>query len=133
MKKKYELKEEWAQQTGTIFAGLIGIGVIIVQALIAINASDPPAVIAMLAFAIALPLLGTLVMLNVVQAKYKYASYPLYLNFAYVVGQSSAFVGVVAAFWHVSWVAGVLILISGIISLAIYFAYARQLEKDNPA
>ena len=87
----------------------------------------------MLAFAIALPLLGTLVMLNIVQAKYKYASYPLYLTLAYFVGQSSAFVGVVAAFWHVSWIAGGLILVSGIVGLAIYFAYSRQLEKDNQA
>ena len=131
MTRIYELKEEWAQQTRAIFAGLIGIGVVIVQALIGINATDPPAVIAMLAFAIALPLLGTLVMINVVQAKYKYASYPFYLTFAYIVGQSSAFVGVIAAFWHVSWIAGVLILISSLVGLAIYLAYSKQLEKDN--
>ena len=131
MKRKYELREEWAQQTGVIFAGLIGIGVVIVQALIGINATDPPAVIAMLAFAIALPLLATLVMLNVVQTKYKYASYPFYLTFAYVVGQSSAVVGIIAAFWHVSWIAGVLIIISSLVGLAIYLAYSRQLEKDN--
>ncbi|HET7089028.1 MAG TPA: hypothetical protein VFL17_10285 [Anaerolineae bacterium] len=131
MKQKYELKEEWAQQTGVIFAGLIGIGVVIVQALIGINATDPPAVIAMLAFAIALPLLSTLVMINVVQSKYKYASYPFYLTFAYVVGQSSAIVGIIAAFWHVSWIAGVLIMISSLVGLAIYFAYSRQLERDN--
>ena len=131
MKRKYELREEWAQQTGVIFAGLIGIGVVIVQALIGINATDPPAVIAMLAFAIALPLLSTLVMLNVVQTKYKYASYPFYLTFAYVVGQSSAVVGIIAAFWHVSWIAGVLIIISSLVGLAIYLAYSRQLEKDN--
>jgi len=131
MKRKYELREEWAQQTGVIFAGLIGIGVVIVQALIGINATDPPAVIAMLAFAIALPLLSTLVMINVVQTKYKYASYPFYLTFAYVVGQSSAVVGIIAAFWHVSWIAGVLIIISSLVGLAIYLAYSRQLEKDN--
>ena len=105
MKQKYELKEEWAGQTGAIFAGLIGIGVVIVQALIAINTTDPSAVIALLAFAIALPLLGTLVILNVVQAKYRYASYPAYLTFAYILGEGSAGVGVIAAFWHVSWIA----------------------------
>ena len=131
MKQKYELKKEWAQQTSAIFAGLIGIGVVIVQALIAINATDAPAVIALLAFAIALPLLGTLVILNVVQAKYRYASYPAYLTFAYILGEGSAGVGVVAAFWHVSWIAGVLIALSGLVGLAIYFAHSKQLQKDN--
>jgi len=131
MKQKYELKEEWARQTGAIFAGLIGISVVIVQALIAIDATDPPAVIALLAFAIALPLLGTLVILNGVQAKYRYASYPVYLSFAYIVGEGSAGVGVIAAFWHVSWIAGVLIMISGLLGLAIYFAYSKRLQEDN--
>jgi CAAX protease family protein len=40
-------------------------------------------------------------------------------------------VGVVGAFWHVSWVAGVLLLVSAAIGLAVYLAYSRQLEKDN--
>ncbi len=74
MKQKYELKEVVIRQTGAILAGLIGISVVIVQALIAINATDPPAVIALLAFAIALPLLGTLVVLLAVQARYRYTS-----------------------------------------------------------
>jgi hypothetical protein len=129
--KKYEVKEEWSRQTGAIQAGLITIGLIIVQAMIATNATDTPALISLWAFAIALPLLAVLVLLNIAQAKYKYASYPFYLTFAYIVGQSSAFVGIVSAFWHVSWVAGVLLLVSAAIGLAVYLAYSRQLEKDN--
>lgn len=132
MKQKYELKAEWVRQTSAVLAGLIGIGVVIVQALIAINATDLPAMIALLAFAIALPLLGTLVILNVVLAQYKYASVPVYLGFAYIVGEVSACVGVIAAFWHVSWIAGVLVVISGLVGLAIAAAYSRQLQKDNP-
>ncbi len=131
MKQKYELKEEWIRQTAAILAGLIGISVVIVQALIAINATDPPAVIALLAFAIALPMLGTLVILLAAQAKYRYASFPGYLTFAYLMGEGGAAVGVVAAFWHVSWVAGVLIMVSGLVGLGIYFAYSKQLQKDN--
>ncbi len=103
------------------------------QALIAINATDPPAVIALLAFAIALPMMGTLVMLKVVLARYRYASFPGYITFAYFVGEGGAAVGVVAAFWHVSWVAGVLIVVSGLAGLGIYFAYSKQLQADNAA
>ncbi len=131
MQPKYELKEETIRQSNAILAGLIGISVVIVQALIAIKATDPPAVIALLAFAIALPMMGMLVMLNVVLAKFRYASFPGYVTFAYFMGEGGATVGVVAAFWHVSWVAGVLIVVSGLVGLGIYFAYSKQLQKDN--
>ncbi len=46
-------------------------------------------------------------------------------------GEGGAVVGVVAAFWHVSWVAGGLIVVSGLVGLGIYFAYSKQLQKDN--
>ena len=131
MTQKYELKEEMIRESNGILAGLIGISVVIMQALIAINATDPAAVIALLAFAIALPMMGMLVMLNVLLVRYRYASFPVYITVAYVMGEGSAVVGVVAAFWHVSWVAGVLIVVSGLVGLGIYFAYSRQLQKDN--
>jgi len=47
-----------------------------------------------------------------------YAAYPGYLVVAKTVAQVSAFVGVVAAFWHVLWLAGVLVLVSGIVGFA---------------
>ena len=131
MNQEFEPQEKWLRQSSLILAGLIGIGVVIVQALISVNATDPPATIALLAFAIALPLLGTLVILNVVLAGYRHASIPVYLTFAYYVGEGSACVGVIAAFWHVSWIAGVLVVISGLVGLAIAAAYTKELQKVN--
>src|SRR5262245_2541843 len=131
MNQKFELKAQWIRQTNVILAGLIGIGVVIVQALIAINATDSAAMIALFAFAIALPLLGILVVLNVTLVEYRYASYPVYLSFAYIVGEASACVGVIAAFWHVSWIAGVLVVISGLVGLATAYSYTMRLQKDN--
>ncbi len=131
MKQKFELQEEYIRQSNLILAGLIGISVVIVQALISTRATDIPAVIAILAFAIALPMMGTLVMLNAVLARFHYASFPGYITLAYFTGEGSAAVGVVAAFWHLSWVAGVLIMASCLAGLGIYFAYSRQLQKDN--
>ncbi len=132
MNQKIELKPEWIHQSNSVLAGLIGISVVILQALISNKAYDPPAVIALLAFAIALPMMAVLVMLNVVLASYRYTSFPWYITVAYFIGEGSAAVGVVAAFWHVSWVAGVLVVVSGLAGLGIYFAYARQLQKENP-
>jgi len=63
------------------------------------------------------------VMLTQVQSLHHYASYPGYLVVAKTVAQASAFVGVVAAFWHVLWFAGVLVLVSG----SVGFATSRHL------
>ncbi len=131
MKRKYELQAEWIRQSNAVLAGLIGISVGIVQALIAVNAADLPALIALGAFAIALPMMSTLVMVNITLARYRYASVPAYVTLAYFLGEGTAAVGVVASFWHVSWVAGVLVVISCLVGLGIYFAYSRQLQKDN--
>jgi type III secretory pathway component EscS len=132
MNRKFELREEYTRESNLILAGLIGISVVIVQALIGIHASDLPATIALLAFAIALPMLGMLVILNALYAKYRYASFPLYLTIAYFLGEGGAALGVVAAFWHLSWVAGALIVVSIFLAVGVYFAYTRQLQKDNP-
>ena len=132
MNKKYELQGAWIRESNAILGGLIGISVIIVQALLSSKVTDPPALIAILAFAIALPVMGTLVMLNVVLSRYRYISVPGYFTLAYVLGEGSAAVGVIAAFWHLSWIAGLLIVMSSLVGMGIYFAYSRQLEKDNP-
>ncbi len=131
MRQKIELREEWIKESNLVLAGLIGISVVIVEALISIKASDPAAVVAILAFAIALPMMGTLVVLNGVLARYRYATFPGYINFAYFVGEGSAAVGVVATFWHLTWIAGVLIVASCLVGMGIYFAYSRQIQKDN--
>ncbi len=97
----------WALTRRTPFPSLI------MRALIAINATDPPAMIALLAFAIARPMMSMLVVFNVVLARYHYASFPVYFTLAYIMDEGSAVVGVVAAFWHVSRVAGMLNVVSG--------------------
>ncbi len=131
MNRKFEIKEEYTRESTAILAGLIGISVVIVQALITIHGTDLPARIALLAFAIALPLLGMLVILNTLYSQVRYASFPLYLTLAYVLGEGGAALGVVAAFWHLSWVAGALIVASGLFGVVVYLAYTRQLKKDN--
>ncbi len=132
MNQKFELKEEYIRESNAVLAGLIGISVVIVQALITIKATDPATVISILAFAISLPIMAALVMINTFLARYRYASFPGYLTLAYFVGEGGAGVGVVAAFWHLSWIAGVLIMASCLAGFAVYFTYSRQILKDNP-
>ena len=132
MNRKYEIKPEWTQQALVVYGGLIAIGVVILQALISAPSLDLPLQVSILSFAIAMPLLAIMVLVNHAQASYRYASYPRYLSLAIVLGQGGAFIGVLAAFWHISWVAAVLLVISGLVGLVVYAAYSRQLARDNP-
>ena len=132
MNRKYEVKPEWTQEALVVYGGLIAIGVVILQALIPAQSLDLPLQISILSFALALPFLAIMVLVNHTQASYRYASYPRYLSLIILLGQGGAFIGVFAAFWHISWMAAVLLAISGIVGLVVYAAYSKQLARDNP-
>jgi hypothetical protein len=97
------------------------------------NSLDLASLISIISFAVAIPLLATMVLLNHAQISYRYASYPWYLTLIILLGQGGAFIGIWAAFWHVSPIAGVLLPVSGVIGLIIYGVYLKQLEQDNVA
>jgi hypothetical protein len=48
------------------------------------------------------------------------------------IAQNSAFVGVVAGFWRILWVAGVGILVSGLAGVAVHTAGYVRLELNPP-
>ena len=131
MNRKYEVKPEWTQQALVVYGGLIAVGVVILQALIPAQSLDLPLQISILSFGIALPCLAIMVLVNHAQASYRYATYPRYLSLVILLGQGGAFIGVFAAFWHISWLAAVLLVISGIFGLVVYAVYSKQLARDN--
>lgn len=131
MKEDWTQKEGWLQQDSLIYGGLIGICVVIMQPFIAATSLDVPFKICIVAFSLAIPMLAVLIMLTQVQSLHHYASYPGYLVIARIVGQVSAFIGVIAAFWHMLWIAGVVVLVSGVVGLALYATYYRRLEHDQ--
>jgi hypothetical protein len=47
------------------------------------------------------------------------------------VGQVCAFVGVVAGFWHILWIAGAGMLAGGIVGVAVHSASYMRLERDQ--
>lgn len=134
---KGDVQENWTQQArwigedNLIYGGLIGIGVFMVQPLITAVSLDVPAKICIVAFALAIPLLAVLVMINQLRSTYHSAAVPRYLNVAKVVAQTSAFVGVIAAFWHVLWLAGVVVLLSGIAGVVVHTLYYQRLLREG--
>jgi hypothetical protein len=99
------MKEEMLRQLGLIYGGLILIGVYMVQPFLTAPSLDASATISILAFAVAIPLLAALVMVNRQEAFRGRRTPSVMVTVAQAVGQSAAFVGIVAGFWHFTWVA----------------------------
>ena len=85
----------------------------------------------MVAFWVAVPLLAALLMVNRQEAFRHRASKSVLVTTAQVVAQTGAFVGVVAGFWHILWIAGVGILASGIVAVAVHSAGYWRLEREQ--
>jgi hypothetical protein len=123
-----EQTHEWIQQNNLIYGGLIAIGVLMVQPFLTAASLDLSAKICIVAFSVAIPLLAALVLVNRQEAFRRRAATSGLVETARVVGQVCAFVGVVAGFWHILWIAGVGILVSGIVGVAVHAAGYWRLE-----
>jgi hypothetical protein len=123
-------EEEWLRQNNLAYGGLIGVGVVMVQQFLTASSLDLSAKICVVAFAVAVPLLAALVMVNRQEAFRRRATRSAFVAATKGVAQFCAFAGVVAAFWHIMWIAGVVILVSGIVGVAVYSAGYTRLEKE---
>jgi hypothetical protein len=120
----YPVRPEWTRDDDLMNGGLIAIGALVVQAFLSRGgALDLPALVSVLAFAVAMPLLVALILLNHLQAIWNEAPYPPYLVAAHILAQGSAVVGVVAAFWQLSWLAGAVFAISAALAVLLYLGY----------
>ena len=129
MKEDSEQDQEWIRQNNLIYGGLIGIGVVMVQPFLTAASLDLSAKICIVAFSVAIPLLAALVLVNRQEAFRRRATRSALVETARVVGQVCAFVGVVAGFWHILWIAGVGMLVSGLVGVAVHSAGYWRLER----
>ena len=124
-------EQEWLRQLNLIYGGLIAIGVIMVQPFLTAASLDLSAIVCVVAFSVAIPLLAALVLVNQQEAFRRRATKSVLVAVARVVAQSCAFVGVVAGFWHILWIAGVVMLASGIVGVAVHSAGYWRLERNH--
>jgi hypothetical protein len=115
-------EQEWIRQNNLIYGGLIGVGVVMVQPFLATPSPELPARVCVVAFSVAIPLLAALVLLNEQEAFERHAIRSRLTNVAKAVSQALAFVGVVAGFWHIWWIAGLGVVISGAVGVAVHSA-----------
>jgi hypothetical protein len=124
-----DLEREWLRQDNLIYGGLIGVGVLAIQPFLAAESVDGSALTSVIAFSIAIPLLAALVLVNHQEGFRGRRSPSVIATIARVVALNSAFVGLVAAFWHITWIAGATFLASGVVAAAVHSAGVTRLER----
>jgi cation transport ATPase len=125
------MSQEVLRQQGLIYGGLILIGVYMVEPFLTAPSLDASATISILAFAVAIPFLAALVMVNRQEAFRGRRTPSVMVTVAQAVAQSAAFVGIVAGFWHITWVAGVTFLVAGLVAVGIHSAGFWRLEETQ--
>jgi hypothetical protein len=87
--------------------------------------------VCVIAFAVAIPLLGALLMLNWQEEFRRRASKSPFVEVAKSVAQGSAFVGITAAFWHMSITAGIVFLVMGFVAMGVHSSGYVHLEYGS--
>jgi hypothetical protein len=121
-------QSEWIRQSNRAYGGLIAIGVVMVQPFLTASSLDLSAEICVVAFAVAIPLLAALVMVGQQELYRRRSTTSLLVSLAKAVAQASAFVGVVAGFWHILWFAGAAVLATGVVAVGVHSAGFTRLE-----
>jgi len=124
-------QEEWIRQSNLIYGGLAAAGLVVVQPFLTETSLDPSALVCVIAFAISIPLLAALLVLNWQEAFRRRASKSPFVEVAKSVAQGAAFVGITAAFWHMSMVAGIVFLAMGIVAMAVHSSGYVRLEYES--
>jgi len=119
---------EWIGEKGLTYGGLIGVGILRVQPFLAATSLDLSAMICVVAFALAIPLLAALILLNREESFRSRFAQSRLVTVGQAVGQGSAFVGVVAGFWHIHWIAGSVMLGSALLAMGVHSAGFMSVE-----
>jgi hypothetical protein len=126
-----EMRNEGLRQNGLIYGGLIGIAVVIIQPFLGAASLDTAARISIIAFAVAVPLLAALILVNRQEVFRGRQTSSVMVLLAQSIGEAAAVVGIVAAFWHISWVAGVCFLASGLVAAGVHSAGWWKVETGR--
>ena len=116
------LEQEWIRQNNLMYGGLIAIGIVFVQPFLTASSLDLSAWICVVAFSVAIPLLAGLVLVTYQEAFMQRASGSKLVTVAQSVAVAFAFTGIVSGFWHVTWIAGVGVLVASALALAVHSA-----------
>lgn len=110
---------------------LIAIGIVLLQDLISSSSLDIPLTITSFAFAVAIPMLSAKLLINFEESKAGYYVPSKRVKVLYWVGMMSAFIGINAAFWHISLMVGGVFSVSSLIALVLYVSYVSDAQLNS--
>ena len=117
------------QQVQLLYPGMITfVAIIVLQAFISAGLSDTASFISVLAIALVLPIMGVCIFVSRDPKLDHNKISPFFkrlVNWTLPIGCLFIFIGLAAAFWHLSWITGVVSLISGLVAGAI-LAYTLE-------
>jgi len=116
-------------------AGLAAVSLITLQVMLSLVTYDIFANISLIAFSVALPLLAcTFINLMLIRAS-KYTQRPRLALWFWITAITTTLIGVDAAFWHASWIAGGMFFVMSLIGFLFYRYFerdvARNLAREN--
>jgi hypothetical protein len=124
-------QQEWIRQSNLMYGGLGAAGLVVVQPFLTAKPLDLTATICVVAFAVSIPLLAALLVLNLQEEFRRRVTKSRLVSFAKAVAQGSAFVGVTAAFWHISMIAGIVFVLVAFFAVGVHSSGYVQLEYDG--
>jgi hypothetical protein len=122
---------ESVRQDNLAYGALIAIGVFMVQPFLTASKLDVSARVCVIAFAAAIPLLSALVLVSEQETFRRRRSSSALVAGAKVVAQAAAFVGIVAGFWHITWIAGVVVIACALVGVVVHSGGWWKLERDR--
>jgi phosphatidylserine synthase len=123
-----KLRQELLRQELVSYGGLIAGCVAVMQPFLTASALDTSALIAVVSFALAIPLLAALLMVSQQEVYRHRSSGSRVMAVAKAAGQGLAVLGFAAAFWHVIWIAGAALLVSGLVAIGVHSAGWSRVE-----
>ena len=122
---------EWLQQANLTYSALIAGGVLVVQPFLMAPSLDLAALISVVSFSVAIPLLAGLILVNRQEILRGRRTGSMLVTIGQSVAYAGAFTGLVAAFWHIVWFAGVAVMVSGLVAIGIHSAGYTRLALDG--
>ncbi len=115
-----------------VLGGLIAITFIITQDFISASSLDLPEFVSILSFSISLPLLGMALLFYQLEIRDQGSNnsriFPFVDNLCVIIGMLCTIIGVIAAFWHVTWIAGLVFLVVSLVMLALLIVHTKYLS-----
>jgi hypothetical protein len=114
-----------------IYGGLVGVCVLTIQPFLFETDLDTTATVSLIAFSVAIPLLAALVMVNLQEVFRGRRTTSATVTVAQSLAQLAAVVGIAAALWHATWVAGATFVGVAVVAVGVHSAGFWRVESPK--